>query len=103
MRCAGVFRLAESDSEAVCTAAILSRPCPLWVKSGHRGELKQCPLYPQKQTWISTVVMKQTFPPCYSIKSSASESIDAGIVSPSAFAVVRLITSSNLVGCCTGK
>ena len=24
--------------------------CPLWVKSGHRGQLKQCLLYPQKQT-----------------------------------------------------
>ena len=24
--------------------------CPLWVKSGHRGTYKQCPLYPQKRT-----------------------------------------------------
>ena len=51
MRCAGVFRLAEWDSEAVCTAAILSRPCPLWVKSGHRGTFEPCLLYPQKRTW----------------------------------------------------
>src|SRR6516225_9992832 len=25
-------------------------PMPLWVKSGHRGRLKECPLYPQKRT-----------------------------------------------------
>jgi hypothetical protein len=51
--------------------------CPLWAKSGH--------------------------PSPHSIKSSASESIDAGIVRPSALAVVRLMTSSNLVGCWTGR
>src|SRR5262249_29888928 len=25
-------------------------PCPLWVKSGHQGQLNECPLYPQKRT-----------------------------------------------------
>jgi len=25
-------------------------PCPLWVKSGHSGNSKQCPLYPRKRT-----------------------------------------------------
>ena len=39
----------------------------------------------------------------YSITSSARTRNDSGIVSPSAFAVLRLITSSNLVGCSTGK
>ena len=24
--------------------------CPLWVKSKHRGEFKECPLYPRKRT-----------------------------------------------------
>src|SRR5262249_12925302 len=28
------------------------RGCPLWVKSGHRRLLKQCPLYPQKRTFF---------------------------------------------------
>src|SRR5262249_15320522 len=32
------------------TAAILSRPCPLWVKSGHSLSSDQCPLYLQKRT-----------------------------------------------------
>jgi hypothetical protein len=39
----------------------------------------------------------------YSITWSARRSSDGGIVRPSAFAVLRLITSSNLVGCCTGR
>src|SRR3954464_5555184 len=39
----------------------------------------------------------------HSITSSASNCIELGTVSPSAFAVLRLITSSNLVGCMTGK
>jgi hypothetical protein len=40
---------------------------------------------------------------CYSITSSARASTDGGIVRPSAFAVLRLITSSYLVGACTGR
>jgi hypothetical protein len=39
----------------------------------------------------------------YSISSSASDINDAGIVSPSAFAVVRLMMNSNFVGCSTGR
>jgi len=35
-----------------CTAAILSRECLLWVNNGNRDKLKECPLYPQKQTLI---------------------------------------------------
>src|SRR5262249_33901335 len=41
----------------VCTAAVLSRPCPLWVKSAHRGAYNQCLLYPQKRTLIERVGM----------------------------------------------
>jgi hypothetical protein len=40
---------------------------------------------------------------CYSMTSSARARIVSGIVSPSTLAVVRLITSSNLVGCSTGR
>src|SRR5262245_36214399 len=36
------------------------------------------------------------------ITSSARSSTDGGIVRPRAFAVFRLMTSSNLVGCSTG-
>src|SRR5262249_39202367 len=39
----------------------------------------------------------------HSITSSARSRNDWGIVSASAFAVLRLITNSNLVGSCTGR
>ena len=39
----------------------------------------------------------------YSITSSAATSRAWGIVRLSAFAVFKLITNSNLVGCCTGS
>src|SRR6516225_3211274 len=39
----------------------------------------------------------------HSMISSARARIDGGIVSPSALAVFRLMTSSNLVGCWTGR
>src|SRR5262245_25288067 len=42
-------------------------------------------------------------PPPHSITSSARASTVGGIVRPSAFAVLRLMTSSNLVGCSTGR
>jgi hypothetical protein len=41
--------------------------------------------------------------PAHSITSSARASTVAGISRPSAFAVLRLITSSYLVGACTGR
>jgi hypothetical protein len=41
--------------------------------------------------------------PAYWITSSARRRREGGIVIPSALAVLRLITSSNLVGCSTGS
>src|SRR5215510_8310770 len=41
--------------------------------------------------------------PLHSITSSARASTEAGTSSPSALALLRLITSSYLVGACTGK
>jgi hypothetical protein len=41
-------------------------------------------------------------PQRYSITSSARASSGGGTVRPSAFAVLRLMTRSNLVGCSTG-
>src|SRR5207302_1871277 len=41
--------------------------------------------------------------PPHSITSSARASSVRGTVRPSALAVLRLMTSSNLVGCCTGR
>src|SRR4029077_3960326 len=41
--------------------------------------------------------------PAHSITSSARARIDGGTVRPSALAVLRLTTSSNRVGCWTGR
>src|SRR6516225_10505825 len=38
-----------------CIAAKLRDECPLWVNNGHRGYLKECPLYPQKRTSVERV------------------------------------------------
>src|SRR5262249_15467754 len=40
--------------------------------------------------------------PAYLMTSSACKRTDAGIVRPRAFAVLRLMTNSNCVGCSTG-
>src|SRR4029078_7962566 len=39
----------------------------------------------------------------YSMSSSARNATDCGIAKPKAFAVFRLMTNSNFVGCSTGK
>jgi len=51
------LRQAKWGSGSGCTAAILRRSCPLWVKSGHRGTSGQCLLYPQKRTLVERVGM----------------------------------------------
>src|SRR5262249_23481021 len=56
--------------------------CPLWVKSRHSALRKERR---------------------YSITLSALTMTESGTVRPSAFAVLRLMTSSNLVGCSTGR
>ena len=38
-------------------AWLLRTECLLWVKSGHRGWLMECPLYPQKRTLELSRVM----------------------------------------------
>src|SRR5262249_31641115 len=45
----------------------------------------------------------RNLPPNYSITSSARARSVGGMVIPSGSAVLRLITSSNLVGCSTGR
>src|SRR6266581_2653660 len=47
--------------------------------------------------------LRTSSPSFHSISSSARRRNDSGIVKPSAFAVLRLMTSSNLVGCSTGR
>src|SRR5262245_38471804 len=66
-----------------------------------------CLLYPQEQTCAVQDTMsakgQSRTSRHLSITSSARASSGAGTVSPSAFAVLRLIAISNLVGCRNGK
>src|SRR3984893_16299286 len=48
-------------------------------------------------------LMGHVFREVYSMTSSARASNEGGTVRPSALAVLRLITSSNFVGACTGR
>src|ERR1035437_1028390 len=61
----------------IATKLLRCRECPLCAKSRHRA--------------------------AYSITSSARASSIGGTARPIALAVLRLITSSNLVGCSTGR
>ena len=69
---AGICGQWNGVQRSVCTAAILSRSCPLWVKSGHRIRSASCPLYPQKRTLelsgvMSALCQKRTFRPLLGI------------------------------------
>src|SRR5215470_2277739 len=59
-----VSSLAHQQEEYVSAANISSKPgrsrgfkCPLWVKSRHRGISNECPLYPQKRTFVTATGM----------------------------------------------
>src|SRR5262249_21687343 len=51
---AGICGRRNGVSGSFCAAAILSRSCPLWVKSRHFGMSDRCPLYPQKRTFLTS-------------------------------------------------
>ena len=70
--------------------------CPLCANSGHCSVRLGCPLSANRD--ISRCGKYR-----YSITSSARYSTASGISIPSALAVLWLITSSNLVGCSTGR
>src|SRR5262249_11593801 len=79
-----VVRGSRSDVSDARGLARLLRPCrqrPRCCAAGQRDELA----------------------PLHSITSSASASSLSGMVRPSALAVLRLITNSNLVDCTTGR
>src|SRR5262249_35512073 len=78
------------------------RPTPPRIVSERRNHCSRGP-----STTFATKSAKRRHSHCsrfsYSITSSASASIVGGISRPSAFAVLRLMTRSNLVGCSTGR
>src|SRR5260370_1995442 len=60
----------------------------------------------QEKSGVTLAIAKGFLDPgagAYWTTSSARASSDCGIVRPSALAVLRFITSSNLVGCSTGR
>ena len=76
---------------------------PLWVKSRHCSTSTQCPLYPQKQTFVAATSMsalcqKQTFCTALQYRTPlfdhlvAVASGDCGMITPSALAALRLMT-----------
>jgi hypothetical protein len=80
---------------------------PHWVQLGSGRARSACPLYPQEQTLSGHPGMSEKCQtrtsPLHSITSSAIASILSGMTRPSALAVLRLTTRSNLVGCSTGR
>jgi hypothetical protein len=100
--------------ETYCTAGFQCALCPLWVKSGGDDRTMWPPMSaslrkrtiggrPVKSALChkATYALQQTAP--YSITSSARPSREIGTVIPNALAVLRLITNSTLVVCCTGR
>jgi hypothetical protein len=81
--------------------------CLRWVISGHRDLAAGCPLCLQEPTQAATSACPlgaiNGSHLVYSITSSARPSNEGGTVSPMALAVLRLMTSSNLIGCSIGK
>jgi hypothetical protein len=73
--------------------------------SGHSAEADRIGQTDPKQKFDLTPLDARTdrLPPLHSITSSARASSDCGTVRPSALAVLRLMTSSNFVGCSIGK
>ena len=95
-----------------CITAKLIGRCLLWVISVISRAWTDVRCYPQSDRDSDTpngrqvpkaAKVQRSKIPTYSITSSARASSAAGIVSSSAFAVLRLMTSSYLVGSCTGK
>src|SRR6266404_300740 len=66
-------------------------------ESGLMSDIAPCPFR------ATSGLMHRSKRQLYSITSSARCSSDVGTSMPSAFAVFKLITSSNLVGCSTGR
>jgi hypothetical protein len=81
---------------------------PKWVISESQKTPCPRPLFPQQRTLLHRVVTSEHLHitgsrRAHSTTSSARNRNDSGISKPSALAVFRLMTRSNLVGCWTGK
>src|SRR5262249_59663778 len=99
-------RITGTDQTDTSEATRLTSPSPLSVKGERRDTTPNgrsgyyvCPTIARRSLHHSTPTDA-----CYcSMTCAARSSSDGGIVRPSVFAVVKLTTRSNLVGCSTGK
>ena len=92
-------KASNADVRFGSIADISAWPCDVRFtpKSGHWWSEFGCPLCAKSR---HSALRKERR---YSITLSALTMTDSGTVRPSAFAVLRLMTSSNLVGCSTGR
>src|SRR5215207_6067890 len=80
--------------------AIMERPATQKSDRRHRRLLRRRRERPRHRC---TAEKRDELPYPHSITSSARRMNDSGIVMPAAFAVLRLMTNSNLTACSTGK
>src|SRR5262245_43120902 len=91
--------LAEDAADNIGAAA-----CRVWHDEPDRPRRERfLPANGSGQNHRRTAEQRDELATLHSITSSASASSVGGISTPSAFAVLRLITNSNLVGCRTGR
>src|SRR5262249_31633289 len=95
------------DTRAECGEVVVGPPLK-WGRTtgekpnhGHRGPLRQRRERPPRRR--AAEQRDELAPANHSITSSAGAGSVSGTVRPSALAVLRLTTSSNLVGCSTGR
>ena len=107
------INIPEVERQKASKALNCDRQCPLWVKSGHVQLHKPCPLYPQKRTCAVQLADVRFVPIADHAAPQKGSLFDhlvgallssvGGTSRPSALAVLRLITSSNLTGAWTGS
>ena len=76
---------------ALCITANSDCQCLLWVKSGHRSTSIQCPLYPQKQTFIGAILMSAL---CQKQTSTSENGMRRSETAVALIRAVRLFSST---------
>src|SRR3954452_12067093 len=84
-------------------AAVLGRAGSADDRQGDRGKHERCDPPPRRSCLVDRTRRRTGSASFHSITSSARARSDCGTVMPSLLAVFRLMTSSNLVGCSTGR
>src|SRR5258706_1554378 len=100
-------RCGEDDHDECALLVVLRSPMSAAGQTCPDGPEVQLPLYPRKRTQLGHRAMSEKCQTrkssLHSITTSARPSSVGGTARPSAFAVFKLITNSNLVGCSTGR